>query len=371
MKLNSFRIEETAENGQFLLQVNDGNHYLIGETIKKIFEIINVETYSRDHLINEVENKQLVTIPRTELENLIDDQIIPMLTEKASKKSIKKIFTVFKPKNVEFLMKMLQFLFKEKLFFSLLTIIILINTLYFFSTDIISSQATLNLFLPITLGVMISVIVHELGHATAAYTYDIMPKEVGFCLYFIFPAFYTDMNALWKLENKKRVIANLGGIYFQLLVNIILIAILFSGIQHLILKDILHSIIITNIAMCIYNLNPFFKFDGYWIYSDLVGIINLSEKSNTFIKKLITFRKQDSKTPLTLSTYAVLKIFFMIYIYTKMILWGSANISLAIIELNTTEASIDIKILGLAIVSIMILLILILSIINFIKKLIL
>ncbi len=367
MKLNTFIIEKTEDNDQFLLQVNDGNHYLIGETVKNIFDMIKVDSYSRDHLIDEVENKKLVSISRNDLETLIDDKIIPMLVEKPTKKSIKKIFTVFKPKSVEFLMKGLVFLFKEKLFYSLLTIIGITNLLYFYLIDASLYETTSNSFIPVTIGVILSVLVHELGHATAAYSYKVMPKEVGFCMYFIFPAFYTDMNSLWKLEGKKRVIANLGGIYLQLIVNIFLIAMIFLGNFSGNIQYILHNIIMMNMVICLYNLNPFLKFDGYWVYSDMTGIINLSEKSNTVISQLLKFKKPEGIASPALFLYSILRMFFMIFIYIKVSIWGVDNITKTINNIYSKEVPFDLITLLWGIASVGIFLILFRAATRFVK----
>lgn len=121
---------------------------------------------------------------------------------------------------------------------------------------------------------------HEFGHATAAAKFGIKSKEVGLGFYLVFPVLYTDVSKIWLLSKQKRLLVNIGGIYFQLLINIILflvywlVSALAPDYQH-----IIASLFITNALVALYSLNPFFRNDGYWIYSDLFDISNLSTNS--------------------------------------------------------------------------------------------
>lgn len=125
----------------------------------------------------------------------------------------------------------------------------------------------------------LSVIIHEFGHASASVRYGAEPSDIGFTFYLIFPALYSDVTSSWKLQSIQRAIVGLGGIYFQLLVATLYI---FLGITtgNASFKTATFMIL----GNCILNLNPFFKFDGYWILSDFLGVVNLSEQPKKIIK---------------------------------------------------------------------------------------
>lgn len=156
---------------------------------------------------------------------------------------------------------------------------------------------------------------HEIGHATASYSFGAKPKEIGFGLYFIFPVMYTNTTNVWKLNKTKRIIVNLGGIYFQLIINLALIlSYYFSSFQNFSL-----SLLIMNTASIITSFNPFFRYDGYWIFSDYFQIQNLREKSTKFIQELMIHPLKTlndiKNTKISLLLYSITNIIFWAYVY--------------------------------------------------------
>lgn len=166
-----------------------------------------------------------------------------------------------------------------------------------------------------------SVIIHEFGHAGASVKYNAMPSGIGFTIYLIFPAFYSDVTSSWKLKSKQRAVIGLGGIYLQLIVASLYI--LIFGIFSI---NGFGVAVLMIFGSCILNLNPFFRFDGYWILSDLLGVLNLNQQPKeilAFIYKKL--RKKETK-PLPWSNWVsyfvgiysvgyILMITFFITIY--------------------------------------------------------
>ncbi|MDQ3712769.1 MAG: hypothetical protein M3388_11205 [Acidobacteriota bacterium] len=138
---------------------------------------------------------------------------------------------------------------------------------------------------------LFSIIAHEFGHAAASAKYGAAPSGIGFTIYLVFPAFYSDVTSSWKLKSRQRAIVGLGGMYFQLLVAAyytILNSIAAAGFFKVAI-----SMIFIN---CLLNLNPFFKFDGFWILSDLLGVVNLSRQPKRFALFLY-HRLRKAETP--------------------------------------------------------------------------
>ena len=67
-------------------------------------------------------------------------------------------------------------------------------------------------------------VVHELGHAAACRYGGATPGEIGFGLYLVFPAFYTDVTDSYRLGRAGRVRTDLGGLYFNALTVLVLAA---------------------------------------------------------------------------------------------------------------------------------------------------
>ncbi|HEX8852581.1 MAG TPA: hypothetical protein VF754_03790, partial [Pyrinomonadaceae bacterium] len=114
---------------------------------------------------------------------------------------------------------------------------------------------------------------HELGHAAACRRFECPHGDIGFALYLIYPAFYTDVTKVWRLPRLKRAVVDIGGIYFQ--------AILFVAltIYVMLTHDLfaLRLLWVMNFMM-FFTLNPIFKMDGYWLISDLSGLSNLHQQ---------------------------------------------------------------------------------------------
>lgn len=157
---------------------------------------------------------------------------------------------------------------------------------------------------------ILSSLFHELGHASACQFYNIRHGGIGFGLYLNFPVFYTDVSNTWTLPRKKRCIVNVAGVYFQILLLIPLLIIYFYT-QNDILK---YVIIMTNINFII-TLNPFFKFDGYWLMTDLLGVANLRKKCGEYITYLLKKlkRKNTNKKPYLFTLRKREKVAMIVY----------------------------------------------------------
>jgi putative peptide zinc metalloprotease protein len=98
----------------------------------------------------------------------------------------------------------------------------------------------------------------------------------------------------WKLKRKERIVVNMAGVYFQLIM-LIPFFLLYFVTDNSIIKWFLLTV---NIGLLV-TLNPFFKFDGYWIVSDLLGVSNLRQKSRDLLLHFIgkVLKRQTGKAP--------------------------------------------------------------------------
>ena len=58
---------------------------------------------------------------------------------------------------------------------------------------------------------------HETGHAAACAYGGGRPGAIGFGVYLLFPAFYTDVTDSYRLSRGGRLRTDLGGLYFNVL----------------------------------------------------------------------------------------------------------------------------------------------------------
>ena len=122
--------------------------------------------------------------------------------------------------------------------------------------------------------------VHELGHASAAAFYGCKRLEIGWGMYLIFTVLYADVSDVWKLPRRQRAVVDLGGIYFQSVFLALLLA-LFARSGNVVY---LFAFLFTDLAIAS-ALNPFLRLDGYWLMSDLFGIVNLRQQSLAYLRR--------------------------------------------------------------------------------------
>jgi putative peptide zinc metalloprotease protein len=110
-------------------------------------------------------------------------------------------------------------------------------------------------------------------------------------LYLLFPVFYANVSSAWRLERKARVVVDLGGMYFQLLLTIPA-----WFLFHLTREPLWLLLFLELDAMILFSLNPFLRFDGYWLCSDLLGVPNLRSRSQLLVKNVC--RRLGKRSPL-------------------------------------------------------------------------
>ena len=120
---------------------------------------------------------------------------------------------------------------------------------------------------------LLSGLLHELGHTTACRYFKCPHGAIGFGLYFVFPAWYADVSKAWRLAPRQRAVVDLGGVYFEAVLLIFVDAFALATGSPLAFK----LVWLITFAM-LFTLNPVFKFDGYWLLSDLSGLHNLHQR---------------------------------------------------------------------------------------------
>ena len=120
---------------------------------------------------------------------------------------------------------------------------------------------------------MVVLVAHELGHASACAAFGALPDRIGIGIYVIYPALFSDVTAAWRLRRGQRVLVDLGGSYFQLLITVLLLAA--ERVTH---APVLRFTCWASLASAALSLNPLLRFDGYWLLADALGVVNLADQ---------------------------------------------------------------------------------------------
>lgn len=149
----------------------------------------------------------------------------------------------------------------------------------------------------VVLIVLFSTLIHEFGHIIAFRALGGTCYSFGLGIYYIVPVLFVDLSLSNRMSKKKRIVISLSGVYFELLYVALLLlvdAIAFSGGFRLAAFLIF--------IQTLWNLNPFFKNDGYWVLSDVLQESWLKQSSYSALKQTVLGRSFNA----LLSLYAVL-----------------------------------------------------------------
>ena len=300
------KMESPESAGRYLLTVNS-KPYSIGELL---FVIINAIASGRSIKDTAEElnhwSKNRYAFTEDKIESIIEKNIRPLGLLDATREeattgymaSIKGKWTLAKYHHMRVILSIMKYLFYPAVFFPILAITTGFNVYYMAELTrhsasveaMFAAQGTclwslsnIQYYYPLAL---IIIFLHELGHAASAHLFGIKTKRIGFGFYLIFPVMFADVTGVWKLSRIKRSIINLGGIYIQLIINLALIYWIYHS-PDLNTTIVIKYLITVNVAMVILNINPFFKFDGYWVYSDLCNLPNLKQQSNAYVTGLL------------------------------------------------------------------------------------
>jgi putative peptide zinc metalloprotease protein len=146
--------------------------------------------------------------------------------------------------------------------------------------------------LVLTLYVLMAVaaLFHETGHAAACKYGGAEPGNIGFGVYIVFPAFYTDVTDSYRLGRAGRVRTDLGGVYFNSLF------ILACGAAYLVTGHglFLLTVLLLHIEM-LQQLVPTVRFDGYYVLADLAGVPDLFARVRPVLRSLLPGREPDPR----------------------------------------------------------------------------
>ncbi|MBD9414793.1 biotin/lipoyl-binding protein [Pseudomonas sp. PDM16] len=117
---------------------------------------------------------------------------------------------------------------------------------------------------------------HEFGHAYMAKRAGCRVQSMGLAFMVLLPMFYTDVSDAWRVNDRRsRLLIGAGGVLAELLLACIALlawSLLPEGPARTAAFMLASATWITTLAI---NLNPFMRFDGYFLLSDLWGVDNL------------------------------------------------------------------------------------------------
>jgi putative peptide zinc metalloprotease protein len=130
---------------------------------------------------------------------------------------------------------------------------------------------------------LLSVLVHEMGHALTVKHYGREVRRGGFLIYFGTPGFFVDTTDIWMEGKRARLAVTWAGPFSGLVLagvaSIILVA--WPGFP---LNPLLFQFAFLTYITVFLNLNPLLELDGYYLLMDAIEIPSLRRKSLEFLR---------------------------------------------------------------------------------------
>lgn len=133
---------------------------------------------------------------------------------------------------------------------------------------------------------------HEFAHAYTAKSFGLHVRSMGLFLIVLWPLLYTDTTDAWKVPDRdRRMRVSAAGVVFEIVVGGIALlfwAVLPDGI----LRSLMFFLSGTSLLSTVFiNLNPFMRYDGYYVLMDYWGVDNLRPRAfamfRHFLRRLI------------------------------------------------------------------------------------
>ncbi len=127
-------------------------------------------------------------------------------------------------------------------------------------------------------------VLHEFGHAYACKLFGGEVPEMGVILILTAPCAYVDASASWKSGSKwKRIVVALGGMYIETFCAAVFAFAWLATPPGLVHDIAMNGMFLSSAATILFNMNPLMRFDGYFIFADLMEVANLRDRSREFL----------------------------------------------------------------------------------------
>lgn len=132
----------------------------------------------------------------------------------------------------------------------------------------------------VILAVVLSKVLHEFGHGIVARHYGVPVTSMGVALIVLWPVLYSETSGAWRLQShNQRLLINGAGVITELLIAAFATFAWFLSSPGALQNAFFYLSAISWVMSLAVNLNPFMRFDGYYLFADFTRIHNLQEKS--------------------------------------------------------------------------------------------
>jgi putative peptide zinc metalloprotease protein len=126
---------------------------------------------------------------------------------------------------------------------------------------------------------------HEIGHGHACKHFGGRVPAMGFLLIYLTPAFYTDTSeGVIKGTKFQNFIISLAGVWSELLICAVATIVWWGTPPNTTTHELAYFLMLmTGFASVLINWNPLMKLDGYYMVTEMWGLVDLKENSTAYV----------------------------------------------------------------------------------------
>lgn len=167
--------------------------------------------------------------------------------------------------------------------------------------------------------------VHELGHGYAVKRWGGEVHEMGIMFLVFAPVPYVEASSSSAFRSKwQRAAVGAAGVYFEILLAALAL-LLWLNVQPGLFRSFAFNLVfVASVSTLLFNANPLLRYDGYYVFSDLIGIVNLGGRANRYFIYLVKrfgLRLKDTPPPMVgrderawLIFYAIASFLYRLFI---------------------------------------------------------
>ena len=122
-------------------------------------------------------------------------------------------------------------------------------------------------------------VIHEAAHGVACKKYGGEVPQAGMLVLLLAPLAYVNVTSSWRFaSSRKRMVVSAAGMYVELFVAFAAAAVWYYSSSQFVADLAYNVIVMAGVSTVLFNANPLLRFDGYYLLSDALGIVNLYGK---------------------------------------------------------------------------------------------
>lgn len=198
-------------------------------------------------------------------------------------------FVLLKERPLSFALKFFSLFSYARLLIPYLVLILSISFYLYDTNNILTAIPSASvgmgydILIMLMLYIFTSGIIHELGHSSLLYKYHGKEAPIGVTFNYCFPAFFSDVrDAALLIDKNKKLKVLFAGVLYQIIFFPLLVLPFYFWLGEVALVLLFYMLAI----QIFFNLVPFVKNDGYWIYKEMFSAREREKRIHYFTFRL-------------------------------------------------------------------------------------